>query len=242
MQVEEPIFNVPRVVIGILLTICAVHALRSLLSEDTDVWLVYAAGFIPARFESGGSELPGGEAARFTSWITHMLIHGDVVHLGFNSVWLLVFGGAIAERVGPVRFLLFSLLTGIAGAAAFYAWNPSLLAPVVGASGAISGLMGGTMRFMFTAIDSGGLRSLRENPRAVPLMSVTEALADRRVQWMSLMLVVLNVLAAFGFGTAQDSAVIAWQAHIGGYFAGLLTFGFFDRPRSSENGKQPNGS
>lgn len=239
MRSREPIFNVPPAVAAVLGLIVAVHLFRQVLDPEFDMWLVSAAAFIPARFDSYGFELPGGEIARFTSWITHMFVHGDLVHLAFNSAWLLVFGGAIAERAGTARFLAFSLLTGVAGAAAFLFWNPGMLAAVIGASGAVSGLMGGTMRFMFGAIDSGGLRSLREAPGTSPLMSLAEAASDRRVQLVTIATVVINVLAAFGFGTAQEAGGIAWEAHLGGYFAGFLTYGLFDRTRPDDRIQQP---
>lgn len=242
MQSPEPIFNVPKVVAAALGLIIAVHVLRLLVSPDLDLWIVSVAAFIPARFDSYGYELPGGEIARFTSWITHMFVHGDFVHLAFNAAWLLVFGGAIADRAGAARFVVFSLLTGMAGAAAFLIWNPGMLAAVIGASGAVSGLMGGTMRFMFGAIDSGGLRTLRDAPGAAPLMGLKAALSDRRVQMVTIATVIINVLAAFGFGSAQDAGGIAWEAHLGGYFTGFLMYGWFDRSEPVEHLQQPNDS
>lgn len=230
MKSEEPIFNVPGPVLCFIGLMVAVHVCRSFLSPDTDTWFVYAAAFIPARYAGNPAlELPGGEVAKYTSVVTHMFVHGDIVHLTLNSLWLLAFGGAIAKRTGAIRFFLFSLLCGAAGAGAFYIFNVGLLAPVIGASGAVSGLMGGTMRFLFPAIESGGFRQLSEEPRSVRLMPLAEALADRRIQGASLAFVFINVLAIFGFGGAQNSAGIAWEAHLGGYAAGLLLFGLFDR-------------
>ena len=230
MKTEEPIFNVPAAVVLLIALLVAVHIGRSLLSPDADAWFVYAAAFIPARYNDMlGVDLPGGEVARFTSVVTHMFVHGDFTHLALNSLWLLAFGGAIAKRTGAARFFAFSLLCGVAGAGAFYIFNVGLLAPVIGASGAVSGLMGGTMRFLFPAMESGGFRQLREDPRSVRLMPLAEALTDRRVQVANLAFVLINVLAMFGLGGAQNSAGIAWEAHLGGYAAGFLLFGLFDR-------------
>jgi membrane associated rhomboid family serine protease len=236
---REPIFNVPGAVLAVLGVLAAVHLGRSLLAPDDDARLVYALAFIPARYRGLGEGLPGGEIAKITSWVTHMLVHGDVLHLAFNSAWLLAFGGAITQRVGGARFLAFAAFSGVAGALTFFLINPDLEAPVVGASGAIAGLMGGTMRFLFSAIDHGGFRQLRDAPRSVRLMPLSETLADRRIQIASGMLVLVNVLAMVGFGSAFASGGIAWEAHLGGYFAGLLAFGFFDRP--TDTNSQPNG-
>ena len=236
---EEPIFNVPKCVLAVLAVLVLVHMGRSLLTPDDDLWLVWAAAFVPARYGPLGSELPGGEAALFTSPFTHMLVHGDWIHLALNSAWLLVFGGAIAERTGTVRFLLFSTLCGLAGAAAFCAMNASLLQPMVGASGAISGLLGGTLRFLFPAVDTGGFRRLREAPRSIRLMSLEETLSDRRVLVTSAILVLINVLTLVGFGTAQNSGGIAWEAHLGGYVIGIFTYGLFDDVSAEQDERQP---
>lgn len=233
MKTEEPIFNVPAPVVWLIALLAAVHVGRSLLlSPDVDTWVVYAGAFIPARYDDTlGVELPGGSVARYTSIVTHMFLHGDFTHLALNSLWLLAFGGAIAQRTGAARFFAFSLLCGVAGAGAFYIFNVGLLAPVIGASGAVSGLMGGTMRFLFPAMEAGGFRQLREDPRSVRLMPLAEALTDRRVQLANLVFVLINLLAMFGLGSAQNSAGIAWEAHLGGYAAGFLLFGLFDRTR-----------
>ena len=72
-------------------------------------------------------------------------MHGDVLHLIVNSAWLLAFGTPLVRRMGSIRFIAFSAVCGIAGALVFWALNPGLLAPMVGASGAISGMMGGLL-------------------------------------------------------------------------------------------------
>ena len=231
---REPIFNVPAAVVAVLAILVLVHIARMLISPDDDVWLIWAAAFVPARYGLGGDQMPGGETALFTSPFTHMFLHGDWVHLALNSAWLLVFGGAIAERAGTLRFLLFATVCGLAGALAFYAMNENLLQPVIGASGAISGLLGGTLRFLFPAVDSGGFRQIREAPRSVRLMSLGETLTDRRVIVTSAVLVLINVLTIIGFGGAQNAGGIAWEAHLGGYAIGILTYGLFDNVSTYE--------
>ena len=236
MQSREPIFNVPGALVAVLAVLFAVHLVRLLLSDIADAELVLAMAFIPARYSGMAAELPGAPFAAATSFLTHMLVHADLTHLGFNAAWLLAFGGAIARRAGGVRFLAIACLTGIAGILLFWVMNPGLLAPVVGASGAVAGLMGATMRFLFSALDDGGIRQLREAPETVRRMGVLEALSDRRVQMTTLVWLLLNALAVFGLGGGPERSGIAWEAHIGGYLAGLLGFGLLDRqdPRPVE--------
>jgi membrane associated rhomboid family serine protease len=229
-QRHEPIFNVPGAVVAVLVVMIGLHALRQLLPEPADQQLVLSLAFIPARYSGYAAQLPGGDLAAVTSFVTHMAVHGDVTHLLFNSAWVLAFGGAIALRTGGARFLVFALFTGLAGASTFLVLNPGLLAPVVGASGAVAGLMGGTLRFMFRGLDLGGVRMLREAPGEVPLVALRDTIADRRVQLSTALWLLLNALAVIGIGTGEGRGAIAWEAHIGGFLAGLLTYGWFDRP------------
>jgi membrane associated rhomboid family serine protease len=227
---REPIFNVPAVVLGVVAILAAVHVGRQYLSPEDNLWLIYALAFIPARLDGFAADYPGGELAVYTSFLSHMLIHGDFVHLVFNTAWFLAFGTAIAKRTGPVRFLAFTAVTGAAGAATFLLIHPGLEVPVVGASGAVAGLMGGVLRFLFPALDIGGLRLLREAPNRVPLLTLSQTVRDRRIQFATAAFVFLNVLAMFGVGVGVEAGRIAWEAHIGGFFAGLLLFSFFDSP------------
>jgi membrane associated rhomboid family serine protease len=226
---HEPVFNVPATVTALIAVFVAVHVVRQLLPPDLDDWWTVALAFVPARYDGHAVELPGGEVAAVSSFLTHMLVHGDVTHLMFNSAWFLAFGGAIALRVGALRFLAFMMFTGIVGAAAFLSAHFGEPIPVVGASGAVSGMMGAVMRFLFSALDSHDLVALRETPQRIPLMSLGQALSDRRVLAVTAVWLVLNLVTAFGIPGIAPGGAIAWEAHVGGYFAGLACFGWFDR-------------
>ena len=231
---NEPMFNVPNGVLTVIGLLIAIHVGRQLLPLDLDQWFVVASAFIPSRYVGEASLLPGGDLAMLTSPLTYQLIHGDLTHLAFNSLWLLAFGGAIALRVGTMRFIVFSLVCGVVAVLAFLALNWGSRLPVIGASGAVAGLMGGTMRFLFAAIDIGGIWRLREAPRSVPLMPILVALTDKRVLAATAILIAINLLTLVGVGAAGvDASAIAWESHIGGYLAGLLLFGLFEpRPRA----------
>ena len=224
-------FNIPGVVLGLIAVLIAVQVLRTLIPVDWDDWLTVALAFVPARYSGYANLIPGGDIAAVTSFLTYAFVHGDFFHLAINVAWLVAFGAAVADRIGPLRFLAFCAFCSIVGAAVFWLVNPGLMAPMVGASGAVSGLMGGTMRFLFSAIDRGGLRALRESPQDVPLVPLSCAISDQRVLLVTLAFLLANVLAVFGLG-GVSSGGIAWEAHIGGYFAGLLSFGFFEPART----------
>jgi membrane associated rhomboid family serine protease len=232
-------FNIPGSVLALLALMVAIHLVRLSLPEDAGNWLTVALAFIPARYAGLADALPGGTISSGTSFLTHAFLHADVVHLGINAAWLVAFGSAVANRIGTLHFLLFFAFCAIAGAATFLVFNPGLMVPMIGASGAISGLMGGTMRFMFTALDGDGLAALRQSPRSVPLMPLREALADKRVLVVTGAFLGANILAVLGLGGVSESG-IAWEAHIGGYFTGLLTFGFFDPGRTHRSSTESN--
>ncbi|HXW24099.1 MAG TPA: rhomboid family intramembrane serine protease [Xanthobacteraceae bacterium] len=239
---SEPVFNVPRVIAALLAVLILVHAVREfLLSDDENIEVVLLFAFIPVRYDPSvlamGS-LPGGFAAQVWSFVTYALIHGDVVHpgvdglahLGINGVWLLAFGSPIARRFGTLRFLVFFAVTAAAGAAAHLATHLGDLHPVVGASAAISGCMAASMRFAFQR--GGPLHLLRESDEAayrVPAAPLRSALRDRRI--LVFLVAWFGVNALFGVTAAPiigASQAIAWQAHIGGFLAGLIAFAAFD--------------
>ena len=235
---REPIVNAPHVILGLLAAFALVHGVRAFLSELDDAYLVLVLGFIPARYGGSPFELPGGDISAITSFVTHMFVHGDPLHLLINSAWLLAFGTPLARRLGTVRFLAFSALCGVVGALTFLALNPGLLAPMVGASGAVSGMLGGLLRFLFNALERGGAGSIPEGARDVPRMDLGEMLSDRRVLITVGLWVLLNFLFSLGLGGLAEQG-IAWEAHLGGFFAGLITFGAFDPAELSQGGAEP---
>ena len=224
MQPRQPIFNAPGVVLGLLGLLFAVHLVRWALPPEQDLWFTVAMAFIPARLAGHAAALPGGQLAALTSFVTHVVVHGNLTHLLVNSAWLLAFGSPVARRIGAVRFLLFFFLTGSIGALAYLLVNVGASIPVVGASGAISGLMGATFRFLFLGVSGefGG-------PRGVPLMSLAETLRDHRIQLVIAVATLVNALQAWGAGIVTDGEGIAWEAHLGGFYSGLLLYGLFER-------------
>lgn len=234
-------FNVPTAVLVTLAVLIAVHAALSMLSPDDYTSWVLALAFIPARYAGLADQIPGGGVAQVTSFVSYMTVHADITHLAFNSLWLLAFGSVLCARLGALRFLAFSIAGGICGALLFMLFNPGLAAPVIGASGAVSAMMGGVMRFLFSAIDRGEGYLLRHQPSAIPAVTIREALRDRRIVLASLAFLGINLLAIIGFGKLGETGAIAWEAHIGGYLFGLLAFGLFDRSdkRAAQNDLPP---
>ena len=233
---REPLFNIPPVIVALLAVLAAVHAVRTyLLTEQQDMEVLLTFAFIPARYDTSivlGGVLPGGFGAQLWTFVTYAFIHADWTHYGVNAVWLLPFGSALARRFGPVRFLLFLAVTAAAGAALHLATHAGEEVPVIGASAAISGTMAAAMRFAF---QRGGPLSFRrsgdDSDYRVPAIPLIAVLRDPRVVAFVAVWFGINIL--FGLGSLPlpgvgANQVVAWQAHIGGFLAGLVLFSWFD--------------
>ncbi|MEM7774527.1 MAG: rhomboid family intramembrane serine protease [Pseudomonadota bacterium] len=234
---NQPVFNSPAIVVTLLGLLVAVHALFTMLPDRTaDLW-IWRLAFVPARYGPDGYFIPGGILSQFGTPLSHMLVHGDWLHLAFNCAWLLAFGTIVARRMNAARFVALSTVSGIGGAFVFWLANPDAQVAMVGASGAVSGLMGGVFRFLFNAPRYGGFAVMREMPRAVPLMTLGEALQSRGVLVAVGVWLGLNLLFATDFASLITDGEIAWEAHVGGFLVGFLTIGIFDeawpRPTTS---------
>lgn len=232
---REPVFNAPTSVVRCLAVLAMAHlaiwhVLPLVVSDTVMGWFAGLLAFNPGRYGFGANLDLYNWGAAVWSPITHQLVHSDVTHLLLNSAWLLVFGGAIAQRIGGWRYLTFGILSGIAGALLFLLFRFGENVPMIGASGAVSGLMGGAFRFLFAALDRGGFAMFRDNPKSIPLMSVRETLSDRRLQIAAAVLVLINVLTVLGSSSITSADGVAWEAHLGGFLFGLLGFQLFEPP------------
>jgi len=237
---RERIFNVPAIILAITAVIGLVHAVHEwvLTPEQTARFLELFA-FVPARYSlyvlSRLSWATGWGAAVWT-FVTYAFVHANLVHLFVNAIWLLAFGTAVARRFGALRFAIFFAVTAAAGAAVHLAAHFGEGVPMVGASAAISGAMAAAMRFAFQRGGPlGTLGVADEDAYRVPALPLTAMLRDPRV--LVFMAVWFGVNIVFGIGTVAMPGIeqgIAWEAHIGGFLAGLFCFALFDPVRHSD--------
>ena len=232
---REPLFNIPPVVSFIVALLVVVHGVRvEFLTPAQDQYFLDLFAFIPARYDSAllmGEILPGGWGADFWTFVTYSLLHANWIHLGVNVVWFLPFGTAVARRFGPLRFLAFFAVTAAAGAMAHLFTHGEDNSAVIGASAAISGTMAGAMRFAFQR--GGPLRPWRDgvgNPYRVRSIPLRFVLTDPRVLGFLAVWFGINILFGIGASPLTGGQPVAWQAHIGGFLAGLLLFSWFDPP------------
>ncbi len=229
---REPIFNLPPAVAWTAGILIALHVGFVLLSAELQLSALLNFSFIPARF----SGLPP-EFLQYTNsdpaWgvltmITHAGLHGGMTHLIFNVLWLMAFATPVVRMIGTVRYAALFILSAMAGAGTYWLVQPDLAVPVVGASGAVSGMMGAAIRYMFAPRFGGGMAGVGQNaPRLAPL-------SDRRLLgFVAIWLVINLIFGLIGFGVGGESIQIAWEAHVGGFLAGLLLVPLFDRQSSN---------
>ena len=230
---SEPVFNLPAVILALMVVFVAIHLMRVLGNDELNRWLLLNFAFSPARYvtppELAGLQFPGGVAADVWTFFSHMFLHGDWLHLIINGAWMTVFGTIVARRLGALRFILFSFFTAAAGATANLVYYLGEYALLIGASGAISGQMAGAVRLIYST--PGGLAAMRfVDFNKVPLVSLPGLFQNRAAMVFIAVWLVLNVVfGVVDLGTGEDIGRIAWEAHFGGFLAGLLFFAPFDK-------------
>ncbi len=229
---REPILTLPGALTAYIALLAVIHLVRMALPIQTDDLVIEMFGFIPKRYDSTllNVTFPGGTGAKVWSFVTYSLLHANLTHIGFNVLWLLPFGSALARRFGAIRFFVFMAVTAAAGALAHLVTHEHAVAPMIGASASVSGAMAAAMRFAF--VQGSFLSFSRGDADAaakVPALSLLRALQNGRV--LAFLVVWFGVNIIFGIGSigiGAEGASVAWQAHIGGFLAGLILFALFD--------------
>jgi membrane associated rhomboid family serine protease len=234
---QQPALRLHSAVVVFIALLIAIYVLPPLIFSDWGGWSSYWLAFIPMRF-SAGQQFPQAAGSAYWTMITHALLHGSTAHLAANSLWLVVFGTSLARVVGTFRFVLISVVAAIAGALAtlFVNWGEFII--LVGASGAISGMLGALIPVMFA---DDGMRNIRGeiSPTLLAVLPAARLLNDLR----ALAFMANFLIFTFVTGAAQSlmsasfagAANIAWEAHLGGFLAGLLTI-YLLAPRSVPSG------
>ncbi|MGI9395290.1 MAG: rhomboid family intramembrane serine protease [Boseongicola sp.] len=148
-------------------------------------------------------------AARPETFVTSMFLHGGLMHLGGNMLFLWVFGDNMEDAMGHVGFLIFYLAGGLIAAGAQFASNPASMVPMVGASGAIAGVMGGYL-LLYPKARVDILIILIVFIRVIPVPAYIVLGA-----WFAIQVVQGSIISANAGG-------VAYWAHAGGYLAGLI--------------------
>lgn len=254
---REPIFNVPPVVLGLSALLVAIYAVFSFAGPGIQDLILRDFAFVPGRLtvslwparaidlliraNTDASAFVHvramrdlhalGGGSKVWTLLTYAFLHGAWSHVLLNTVWLLAFGPPVARRFGATGFLIFMGVTAIAAALAHWAVSPMDFMPLIGASGANSGLMGAAVRFMFqpgAPLGPQGYGRLEND--AVPAAPLKAVFTDPRSRIFLVIWFGTNfIFGAFAQTLGLSEMPVAWIAHVGGFVAGLLVFPLFDR-------------
>lgn len=178
---------------------------------------IYRLGLIPAVLFKIKSLPP--EMVAIPAWatvVTSMFLHGGWMHIIGNMLYLWIFGNNVEDAMGHKRFILFYLLCGLAAAMAQALPDPQSVTPMIGASGAISGILGAYLL-------------LYPHARVLVMIPLGFIIHTTRVPagWVLAFWFILQLVNSL-LSSGQQSGV-AWGAHIGGFIAGMLLIPFFKR-------------
>ncbi len=198
----------PGVTITLIVVNVMVYLLQLTLSERGQDAFLIGFGLVPAYFS-------------LLNVLTAMFVHGGLAHLGGNMLFLWIFGDNVEDRMGHGRFIAFYLMCGLAAAIAQTVLNPNSLVPMVGASGAIAGVMGAYLVLYPHS------RVLMLFPFPVFLFELP-AVVFLAIWFLVQFLNGINQLPIFEHNAISGG--VAFWAHVIGFVAGLILVVFMKRP------------
>lgn len=211
-----PRVHTPWAVWCILAANLAIFLWQQTLTPGETLRLFHFMGVVPARFAHPDWALTSGyPPGGFIAFVAHMFLHGGWGHFLVNMWTLWIFGDNIEDVMGPVRFTIFYLTCGLAALLTHMVFSASSTVPVVGASGAIAGVLGG----YFLLYPHARVTTL------VPLLFIPLIFDLPAVVYLGIWFVtqLLSGLSSLG----SDGAGIAWWAHLGGFVAGFVLLPLF---------------
>lgn len=209
----NPTRNTPWVTWTLLLLCGLVFAWQAVLPEGLDQEFIYAYGLVPRRVAFGH------DPAALVTVLTSMFMHGGVMHVVGNLWFLRMFGDNVEDNMGPVRYTIFYLLCGVAAALAQVMMSPTSGVPMVGASGAIAGVLAAYL-------------VLYPHARVVALVPIFIFLQFMEIPAFIFIALWFGLQFFSGLGSLGGAGGgVAYWAHIGGFLAGLALVFVFRTPK-----------
>jgi membrane associated rhomboid family serine protease len=230
VKARERLFNLPPVIVAVIAVLVVVHGALQLGGLQWQILSQYAFAFIPARF--GAVPFPQIPGSAYWSMLTYGLLHADWVHLGFNSLWLVIFSKPVVLRLGTIRYLALLVVTIIAGALAGLMIHWGQFVVMIGISAGVSGMIAAAIPIMYAGNIRMGVASEAQMAILKPLTPM-QILQNKQALVFTIIWLGLTMFTAtsqYFTGTAfLEERVVAWEAHLGGFIAGLIAFYLLDR-------------
>jgi membrane associated rhomboid family serine protease len=186
--------------------------------------LFQSSGVVPLEFTTGRDVGPAAPLGTYYSTlITSMFLHGGFLHLGSNMLFLWIFGDNVEDHLGHLRYFVFYIVCGLAASATHIFFNWGSPVPSVGASGAIAGVLGGYILLFPSA-------TIRTLLFLGPFITMARVPALIMIGFWFVTQLLSGVMA---LGATEQTAGVAFWAHIGGFIAGLLLVLLLRQPRSA---------
>lgn len=216
-----PSNSFPAVTVGLIVVNALIFLYQINLGPRQEHFLLHY-GFVPAVYFHTSLVEPFNLPARFGPMFSSMFLHGGWFHLIGNMWTLWIFGDNVEDRLGKVRFFLYYVVSGLAAVYLHYLIEPTSGLPVIGASGAIAGVMGG----YFVLFPRARILTL------LPIFIFIQIVTVPAVVFLALWFVG-QLLSGVVATSVQVSGGVAWWAHVGGFVAGALLI-FLLRRSSSQ--------
>jgi len=194
------------VAINILVFLYQAFILLTEGEEDLNA-MIQAVALVPGLVTEGQSVV----LPFYLTFFTAMFVHGGLLHIASNMIYLVVFGDNVEDMMGPVLYIFFYLLCGLAASVAQIAADPTSMIPNVGASGAIAGVLAGYLLLLPT----GTVRILFFLP---PFSRIARIPA---LFFISLWFILQIFSGVMQLGASAESGGVAYWAHVGGFLTGL---------------------
>ncbi|HOE19419.1 MAG TPA: rhomboid family intramembrane serine protease [Spirochaetota bacterium] len=204
---ENPTRSFPLFTVILILANCAIYYME-VYGQPAFEQLINSYALAPCNVNT----LHLNNYRYYVPFISHMFLHVNIIHVAGNMLFLWIFGNNVEDVLGGIRFYAFYVLCGIAAALTFYLFHHTECTPIIGASGAVSGVLGGYVVLFPSA--------------RIKVWFIFFVLRLRA--WFFILLWFLLQLSNL-YGEQSGVSNVAWSAHVGGFIAGFVLIMFFKK-------------
>ena len=204
---ENPTRSFPLFTVILILANCVIYYME-VFGQPAFGQLINSYALVPCNV----NKLHFYDYRYYVPFISHMFLHVNIIHVAGNMLFLWIFGNNVEDVLGGIRFYAFYVLCGIAAAVTFFLFHHNECTPIIGASGAVSGVLGGYVVLFPSA--------------RIKVWFIFFVMRLRA--WFFILLWFLLQLSNL-YGEQSGVSNVAWSAHVGGFIAGFVLIMFFKK-------------